>query len=39
MPCINSVGDYKNKSALGQNVQIWPAKTRQGFIHLDLKVS
>lgn len=29
MPCSNSVGDYKNKRALGQNVKIWLAKIRQ----------
>lgn len=38
MPCSNSVGVYKNKWALGQNVKIWLAKIRQVNIHSDFQV-
>lgn len=38
MPSSNSVGDYKNKGALGQNVQIWLATARQVFTRMDFQV-
>jgi len=38
MPCSNSVGDYKNNWALGQNVKIWLGKIRQVSIHSDFQV-
>lgn len=38
MPCSNSVGDYENKWALGQNIKIWLAKIRQVSVYSDFQV-
>lgn len=37
MPCSNSVGDYENKRALGQNVKIWLTKITQVSVYSDFQ--
>lgn len=38
MLCSNSVGDYKNKWGLGQNVETWLAHIRQVRVYSDCQV-